>query len=95
MVRLPVHAYRLSKSIIKIQIICLLALILALPAGVWAKPTTPEQARTVVENWLALDSTPLGSSLGRQVKEAGTSTSEQDKTAAENWLGLDAAPLGA
>ncbi|MBU4354940.1 MAG: C10 family peptidase [Proteobacteria bacterium] len=72
MVRLPVHAYRLSKSIIKIQIICLLALILALPAGVWAKPTTPEQARTVVENWLALDSTPLGAPLGPQIKEVKT-----------------------
>jgi hypothetical protein len=90
--RSPVHAYQPSKSVIKIQIICLLALILALPAGVWAKPTTPEQARTVVENWLALDATPLGVPLVQQVKEIGTYTTVQGGSSGENAPGSKAEP---
>ena len=92
MIRLSVHTYRVSVRIIKIQIICLLALILTLPAGVWAKPTTPEQARTVVENWLALDATPLGVPLG-QTKEVKTTAPEQARTDEENRLSVDTAPL--
>jgi hypothetical protein len=87
---LAVRGYRLSTRIIKIQIFCLLALILALPSGVWAKPTTPEQARTVVENWLALDAAPMGVPLGRQI----TASPEQAGTDADTWPGSDTAPLG-
>ena len=39
----------------------------------WAKPTTPEQARTVVFNWLGLDAVPLGSNPQRHRQEACTS----------------------
>ena len=91
---LAVRGYRLSTRIIKIQIFCLLALILALPSGVWAKPTTPEQARTVVENWLALDAAPLGVPLGRQIKAGQPSAPEQAGTDADTWPGSDTAPLG-
>ncbi|MGB5748842.1 MAG: C10 family peptidase [Desulfobacterales bacterium] len=38
-------------------------------AVIFAAPTTPEQARTVVENWLALDATPLDASIGEHIKE--------------------------
>jgi len=40
--------------------------------GAWAKPTTPEQAKTVVLNWLSLDALPLGAAMGRQIKEIQT-----------------------
>jgi hypothetical protein len=94
MISLSDQAYRLSTRIIKIQVICLLALILALPTGVWAKPTTPEQARTAVENWLALEATPLGAPLGRQIKEVKASASEEAGTAVDKSPGLDATALG-
>jgi len=49
----------------------LAAMLLSVP-GAWAEPTTPEQARTVVHNWLGLDAVPLGTRMGRQVKEVQT-----------------------
>ena len=38
----------------------------------WAKPTTPEQARSVVSNWLGLEAAPMGAPLGGQVREVQT-----------------------
>ncbi len=40
-----------------------------LPASVPAEPTTPDQARRVVQGWLARDGRPLGAILGREVRE--------------------------
>jgi len=40
-----------------------------LPTSVPAAPTTPDQARRVVQGWLARDGRPLGAILGREVKE--------------------------
>jgi hypothetical protein len=71
-ISLSIQVYRLLTRVIVIQVIGLLALILSLPVGVWAKPTTPEQARTVVENWLGLEAAPLGAALGRQLLEVKT-----------------------
>jgi len=53
-------------------LVWLLAAVLLTVSGAWAKPTTPEQARTVVLNWLGLDAAPLGAALGRQIKEVQT-----------------------
>jgi hypothetical protein len=50
----------------------LLATSLLAVSGAWAKPTTPQQARTAVLNWLGLDALPLGAALGRQIKEVQT-----------------------
>lgn len=50
----------------------MLAVVLLSVSGAWASPTTPEQARTAVVNWLGLDAVPLRASLGRQVKEVQT-----------------------
>jgi hypothetical protein len=78
MVSLSVHAYRLSTKVIKLSVIGLLAVILALPSGVWAKPTTAAQARSVVANWIGLEAAPLGAALGvaqsRQVLDVKTYT---------------------
>ena len=38
----------------------------------WANPTTPEQARSVVLNWLGLEAAPLHAPLGGQVSEVQT-----------------------
>ena len=72
MASLSVHAYRLLRRIIKIQALVLLAVLLALPTGLGAKPTTAEQARTVVENWLLLDTEHLEAATGQQIKEVET-----------------------
>lgn len=40
--------------------------------GARAKPTTPEQAQTVVLNWLSKDAAPLGASLGLKITEVQT-----------------------
>jgi probable HAF family extracellular repeat protein len=42
---------------------------LVLTSVALAKPTTPEQARNAVENWLALETQPLGTDMFRWVKE--------------------------
>ncbi|MBN1277754.1 MAG: C10 family peptidase [Deltaproteobacteria bacterium] len=49
-------------------------------SAVWAAPASPEQARDVVENWLALDGSPLGARLGQQTKSV--ITYEHDGTSA-------------
>ena len=46
--------------------------VLLLASGAWASPTTPEQAKNVVLNWIGKDALPLGAPLGRQIKEVQT-----------------------
>ena len=48
--------------------------VLLLAEGAWGKPTTPDQAKKVVLNWLGQDATPMGALLGRQIKEVQTFT---------------------
>ena len=48
--------------------------VLLLVSGAWANPTTPEQAKNVVLNWLGKEAVPLGAPLGRQIKEVQTFT---------------------
>ncbi len=50
----------------------LLVIVLVSVTGAWARPTTPEEAGTVVANWLGLDARPLGAAMGREVKEVRT-----------------------
>ncbi|MDD2901284.1 MAG: C10 family peptidase [Syntrophales bacterium] len=52
--------------------LCLVAAVLFSTTGAWARPTTPEQARLAVLNWLGLDAAPLGAPLGQQIKEVQT-----------------------
>lgn len=54
--------------------ICLALAVLLLASVAWANPTTPEQAKNVVLNWLGKDAVPLGAPLGRQFKEVQTFT---------------------
>jgi hypothetical protein len=49
-----------------------LALLLLWISGAWANPTTSDQARTVVANWLYLAPHPLGQPLAQQVKDVRT-----------------------
>lgn len=49
--------------------VCLLLIILAFVTGAWARPTTPEEARNVVTNWLGLDSRPLEAGMSPQVQK--------------------------
>ena len=48
---------------------CLLAAFLLSAPQLGASPTTPEQARQVVENWLSLEARPLGADLFRSVQQ--------------------------
>ncbi len=50
----------------------LLLVLLLPPPPAQSRPTTPAQARRVVQNWLALDPTPLGAVMGRQVTRVQT-----------------------
>jgi hypothetical protein len=47
--------------------------------GVWARPTTPDQAKRVVAGWLSADAQPLGTALGPQVNKADTFTNNKGK----------------
>jgi hypothetical protein len=42
--------------------------------GLWARPTTPAEAERLVVGWLKADPQPLGTSLGRQVRQVETFT---------------------
>ncbi len=55
---------------------CVLLAIMLSASWAWAKPTTPEQARRVVQNWLSREATPLGARLGRQIREVKTFNGE-------------------
>jgi hypothetical protein len=50
-------------------LVLLLVILLAAVTGAWARPTTPEQAGTVVAHWLVLDPRPLGAAMAPRVKE--------------------------
>jgi hypothetical protein len=52
-------------------IITILPLVISLlfTTCVWARPTTPEQAKNVVQNWLGKEPRPMGAPLGEQIKE--------------------------
>jgi hypothetical protein len=47
----------------------LLLIILLSATGAWARPTTPEEAKNVVTNWLGLEARPLDAAMSPQVKE--------------------------
>ena len=49
-----------------------LMLLMLLPPGAWARPTTPDQAQQVVRNWLLLDWKPLGAPLGQKIARVET-----------------------
>jgi len=69
---------RLRAQIVKIFTLC--ACLLAFGISITtAAPTTPEQARAVVENWLSLDATPLDTSIGEQVREIEVFSDESEK----------------
>ena len=46
--------------------------ILLVCSGIWARPTTPDEAEMVVMGWLKTDSQPLGMALGRRVTNVET-----------------------
>ncbi len=55
-----------------LRLVCgLLAIMLSAAMG-WAKPTTPEQAKKVVENWFKQPASLMNSRLGRQIKKVET-----------------------
>ncbi|RJR42361.1 MAG: peptidase C10 [Deltaproteobacteria bacterium] len=49
--------------------VLLLAIILLTGANAWARPTTAEEAKNVVINWLGLEAQPLDAVMSQQVKE--------------------------
>lgn len=50
-------------------VVCFLLFILASATGAWARPTTPEEAKNVVINWLSMDGRPMEAGMSRQVKK--------------------------
>ncbi|MCX5890806.1 MAG: C10 family peptidase [Deltaproteobacteria bacterium] len=52
--------------------ILILSATLLFAASAWPRPTTPEQARAMVGNWLGLEAKPMGASLGAQIREVQT-----------------------
>jgi hypothetical protein len=60
-------------------------------ATAWAKPTSPEQARLIVSNWLILKERHLGAVLGNRVQEVQTFS---DKTGAAAYYIVYLAPAG-
>jgi hypothetical protein len=60
-----------------VQAICLIILLFWGVSDTWARPTTPDEAKTVVQGWLSLGATPLMTSMGQQVKEVKTYSSEE------------------
>ncbi len=63
---------RVSDSPFLRQVICFVAVVLSYATGAWAFPTTADQARNMVQNWLSLEELPMGSPLGGQIKELQT-----------------------
>ena len=61
----------------KLAILCLAFWLL--PSAVVAKPTTPDQARQVVQGWLARDGRPLGAIMGQKVIEVQAFPDSQEK----------------
>ena len=46
--------------------------VLLFSTGAWAKPTTLEQAKAVVQNWIGKEERPMGAALGGRVREVQT-----------------------
>ena len=65
---------RISNTVAKGLVIGLLVVVMLSATGAWATPTTPEQARGVVQNWLGKEAAPMGSPLGGQIREVQTFT---------------------
>jgi len=61
----------LRVRVIKI-VASLLVVILLSAGGAWAGPTTPEQAKALVQNWLGREARPLGAPLGGQIRQVQT-----------------------
>ncbi len=53
-----------------------LAALLFFASGVWARPTTVDEARNVAVNWLRLETRPMGSPLGHEIEKVETFTDE-------------------
>jgi hypothetical protein len=58
------------------SIVFFLAALLFFASGAWARPTTEDEARNVAVNWLSLESKPMGSPMGHEVKKVETFTDE-------------------
>lgn len=71
-------------------LVFLLLFISLTASGVWARPTTPDEARAVVENWLALDAMPLGAPLGRQVESVDVIAPDRTRDDIAKETGVDA-----
>ena len=59
---------RISARIVKISVAYIAIFVLGTVMAL-AAPTSPEQARTVVENWLQIDATPLNTHIGVQISD--------------------------
>lgn len=74
-------AFLRKKGLLSLQINSVLILVVFWFSctSAWAAPTTAEEAKTVVQNWLSLDKMPLGASLGQDVGEV-TTFADKNKT---------------
>ncbi|MEW6659884.1 MAG: hypothetical protein AB1424_14595 [Thermodesulfobacteriota bacterium] len=62
---------RLSGTLAVWLVTWLLLTALLAVSRAWAEPTTPEQARIVVHNWLGLNARPLGALVSRNLPVHG------------------------
>lgn len=69
-------AARLIALLLKLAALCLLALVIFPASELWAKPTTADEARLVVDTWRTKEARPLGAILGEKVKNVQTFTDE-------------------
>jgi len=58
------------------QVIIVVLVVLLLCSGVWARPTTADEAEKVVTGWLKTNARPLGTALGREVISVETFTDD-------------------
>jgi len=58
------------------QVITVVLVVLLLSSGLWARPTTADEAEKVVTGWLKTDARPLGTTLGREVISVETFTDD-------------------
>ena len=55
--------------------------VLLICSGLWARPTTADEAGMVVAGWLKVNARPLGTALGRNVISVDTFTDEKNQPA--------------
>lgn len=72
------HYLTMENIVRKLAILCLAFCLL--PASVFANPTTPDQARLVVQGWLARDARPLATIMGQQVTAVQSFQDDQQRT---------------